>query len=157
MAAFGNIVRAITAAKKKKSVGSSPVSGRAPAVAPTPDQGSPFAGLMGPQMNMGMFPTSGFANQGAQDYLQQVLGGGMGQPPQAPPMPEVPGMQGTDFASMIQRILGQFRGTPGPAPDPYTALSGLQGPLGNGGGYLTGKPFLPMPISSPKTPPLRVM
>jgi len=138
--------------KKKKAVAA------APTIDPmqTQQQPSPFAGMMGPQMNMGMFPTSGFANQGAQDYLAQVLGGMPGQQAQQAPMPEVPGMQGANFASIIQQILGQVRGTPGPAQDPQSALAGLQGPLGNGGGYLTGKPFLPMPISSPKTPPRMV-
>lgn len=63
-----------------------------------------------PPLTAGSFPTSGFSNPNAFNYLMQVLGlGGMPTPGNAPGMqPQQP--QGGGFAALIQQMLSQFGG-----------------------------------------------
>lgn len=154
MATFANVIKKVISAKKPQ-----PIATQAPAQAPAnPFQG--FNNVAGQRLTFDMFPQSGFANQGARDYLSQSLG--MAQQPQQFSMPQfqmpagLQGFQGLDFGNVFNQLLGssiQRPGQFGPAPQPMNTMSQFMGPMGNGGGYLTGKPFLPG-RSGPKMRPV---
>lgn len=135
-------------------------------------QPSPFAAMPQPQQPMA-FPQSGFSNPNAQGYLNQVFNltpnspFQMFQPPQTQSQYSLPpGLQGfanTGYGNIFQQLMAGFgqpqqqtlpafqstQSTPGPMESPQNTMMRYMGPLGNGGGYLTGKPFVP-PTSGPK-------
>lgn len=112
--------------------------------------GAPSAGG-GNSMNlfMSLLPAilgGGGLQSGAGNWLQNIFGGGAPAAPQPPaPVPppfaprpfegNLPGpLKGGAFTGLMPRP-----GIPGARPDPFTALRGLSGPFGNGGG-----PMAPM-------------
>jgi hypothetical protein len=165
--------RSTAVTKQGDAASAAPSSGQLP-VNPTSIAGSPVSPYSSPgqPLTQPMFPESGFRDQSSMDYLSQVLGlGGMNAGTGQSPLADF-GKQ--DFGSMFSNIMSQLGGNtsfggntgimggsqpassyatgaasqPGPAPNPFGVLNQFSGPLGNGGGALSGRKTT-QPITMP--------